>query len=999
MVGPLLRHCWLFLIFFLAPPVFSQEPVVWNDSMVAVETRRMADSLLNGAWFIRMTGYQKTDSTEIDTVLLLSKSERIRIVADEQLGFAPVREVTLDSMEQILLARLGGPYREFGVEIYSGRKNLRELIPNYYRSDPRSIDQARSPGKLKRKSPPLVKNLSRDFLQDASLYHMNIALWHSHGWYYEPQLNRWEWQRARIFETVEDIYPMSYTLPFLIPMLENAGASVFVPRERDWQRHEVVVDNDGSTGNSIFLAAGESRESDDGSGFGLGEPPYVDENPFRLGSCLEMDSDRQGGAEVHYIPDIPEDGEYAVYIAFHASSENAQEVSYTVYHDGGSTEFAVNQQMGGGTWVYLGKFRFNRGLHPDKGKVVVTNRNSSWRSRRITADAVRFGGGMGNIARNGLTSNRPRYQEAARYYMQYAGFPDSLVWKLNPENDYNDDYQSRGEWVNYLMGAPRGPQTDRNAQGMGIPVDLSLGFHTDAGISGSDTVIGTLGIYSTNRDRGVFPGGLSRMASRDLTDLVQSQIVEDLRLLYDPAWTRRAMWDRGYSEAYRPNTPAMLLELFSHQNFIDMRFGQEPMFRFDVSRAIYKGMLRFLHAMYGIPDVVQPLPVDHLVTEITGNGHIQVRWRPVADPLEPTASADSYRVYTRMNGGGFDNGTPVSDTVFRLADPHPDSIYAFRVTAVNTGGESFPSEEVAVCLSGKAEGTVLIVNAFDRTGGPAWFDDTEHSGFLDMVDQGVPYGRDLHTVGSQFDFRKDSPWLDDDSPGHGASFADLEPYVIPGNSFDFSRVHGRSIRRAGYSFVTVSDEALLDTLVDLSGFAVVDYLAGEERTVYLPKNDSVPRYSVYPGHMLTLLQTYLQGGGALLLSGAHIASDVHHQGQDSTAAEILGFTWRTSNASRTGSFYFMDPRFAETGERFTFNTTYDPVIYTVEGADALEPADSTAVTLIRYRENNMSAGVARTGEERVVALGFPFETIRDEGARDRIMRSILLFLTNPKEDE
>ncbi len=996
----MLRGCSILLLFFLGcHDAVGQIRGEWTDSLVAVETRRVADSLLNSDWFSRMTGYQKADSTEIDTVLVFHKSEQIRIRADEQLAFAPVRRSLLDSLEGAVCAGLGEPYRAYSVVVFSGNRDLRDLIPNAFRDNQREIDSDRSPGRLKRKSPPLVRNLSREFLPDAALYHMNIALWHSHGWYYEPKLNRWEWQRARIFQTVEDIYPMSYTLPFLIPMLENAGATVLVPRERDWQVNEVVVDNNGSHGNSIFLAAGEVKQGPDSSGFALGEPPYVEENPFRIGTYLEMDSDRQGSSTVQYIPDIPDDGEYAVYISYHASPDNADEVIYTVYHDGGVTEFAVNQQMGGGTWVYLGRFRFGSGLDPEKGKVVVSNRYGSWRPKRITTDAVRFGGGMGNIARNGMTSLRPRYQEAARYSMQYAGFPDSLVWKLNPENDYNDDYQSRGEWVNYLMGAPRGPAADRNAAGLGIPVDLSLGFHTDAGITGNDTVIGTLGIYSTNRDRGVFPGGLSRMASRDLTDLVQSQIVEDLRSLYDPAWTRRAMWDRGYSEAYRPNTPAMLLELFSHQNFIDMRFGQEPMFRFHVSRAIYKGMLRFLDAFYGTGYVVQPLPVGHLTGTILDKGEISLSWRPVADPLEPTAVAGSYRVYTRVNGGGYDNGTPVTGPRFVLEAPHPDSVYSFRVTAVNGGGESFPSEEVSVCIASEGSGTVLIVNAFDRVSGPAWFDDTGHAGFLDMVDQGVPFGMDLHTVGSQFDFRKDSPWLDDDSPGHGASYADMEPFIIPGNSFDFSRIHGNSILQAGYSFVTVSDEAVLDSLVELSAYEVVDYLAGEERTTFLPKNDSVPLYAVFPGRMLFLLEDYLEGGGSLFLSGAHVATDVHLQGQDSLAASVLGYRWRTSNASRTGSFYFMDGQFAARGDRFLFNTGYDPVIYTVEGADALEPADSSAFTLIRYSENNMSAGVARTGNGRVVSMGFPFEAVRDQGSRDLIMRRTLEFLTNRKENE
>ena len=89
------------------------------------------------------------------------------------------------------------------------------------------------------------------------------------------------------------------------------------------------------------------------------------------------------------------------------------------------------------------------------------------------------------------------------------------------------------------------------------------------------------------------------MASRDLADLIQTQVVDDIRALYDPEWTRRGLWDQAYSEAFRPNVPTMMLELLSHQNFIDARFGQEPMFRFHISRAIYKGMLRFLSSLYG----------------------------------------------------------------------------------------------------------------------------------------------------------------------------------------------------------------------------------------------------------------------------------------------------------------------------------------------------------------------------------------------------------------
>lgn len=988
----------LVLASFVVVSSEAQDPVLTNDSVVISRLMQKADSLLNGKWFIQATGAQKLVSTDIDTARISRKNKWIRVYAHRQLAYLPFREPFLDSIEQGLAVNLEEEFEGFRIELYAGKRNVRQLIPNYFRTNRKELDENRSPGKLKRKSQPLVKNLSKTQLQDANLYNINIALWHSHGWYYEPKLHRWEWQRARIFQTVEDIYPMAYTLPYLIPMLENAGANVFVPRERDWQTNEVVVDNNGSTGRSIYVAPDNAKESADSTGFAKGAPPYVDENPFRLGTYVEMESSRKASGYVQWIPEIPETGEYAVYISFKASSENTENARYKVYHAGGVTAYSINQQMGGGTWIYLGRFKFYKGIQPDRGKVVLTN-ESSRRSVRVTADAVRFGGGMGNIARNGLTGNRPRYQEAARYYLQYSGFPDSLVWKLNDKNDYNDDYQSRGEWVNYLVGAPSGPLANRRAKGLGIPVDLSFSFHTDAGITNNDTVIGTLGIYSTSHDKGYFPGGLSRMASRDLTDLIQSQIVEDVRSKYDPSWTRRGMWDRGYSEAFRPNVPAMLLELFSHQNFLDMRFGQEPMFRFDVSRAIYKGMLKFLHAFYGVGYVVQPLPVDHFVTEILPGGEIGLSWRPRSDLLEPTAEAESYMVYTRVGKSGFDNGVPVSEPSFTLAKPFLDSLYSFKITAVNRGGESFPSEVLSVCINRNSKGTVLIVNAFDRTGGPAWFDDEQHSGFLQMVDQGVPFGVDLHTVGAQFDFVKGSPWLDDDSPGHGASYANLEQFVIPGNSFDFSSLHGYSIRNAGYNFFSVSDESVLNGRVDLNAFEMVDYLAGEERTTCMPKNDSVFQFQVFTDSMLYILSDYLKAGGNLLVSGAHIASDIHFHRQDSLVAAVLKYKWRTSNASRVGDFYFMDPEFEEVSKQFSFNTEVDPQLYTVEGADALEPADSLGTTLIRYTENNMSAAIGFREEFGIVAMGFPFETIRDQWARDRIMKKTIVYLLNQKEDE
>jgi hypothetical protein len=126
---------------------------------------------------------------------------------------------------------------------------------------------------------------------------------------------------------------------------------------------------------------------------------------------------------------------------------------------------------------------------------------------------------------------------------------------------------------------------------------------------------------------------------------------------------------------------------------------------------------------------------------------------------------------------------------------------------------------------------------------------------------------------------------------------------------------------------------------------------------------------------------------------------MHLHQQDERVGSLLKFKWRTSNASRLGQFYSMDPEFAPMDQQFRFNTGIDPVLYTVEGADALEPVDSTAITLMRYSENNMSAGVAFRGAYGIVALGFPFETIVDKEMRDIVMKRAINYLLNQKDDE
>jgi len=952
------------------------------------------------------------------------------------LPFRPENTSQFYSWYQVLLGR---KFRSYSVTIESTGKEISELIPNYYRENSVKIDSSRLI-KSKKVVIPIVRNLSKHLNSPSGLSNRNIALWHSHGWYYENTLDRWEWQRARDFLTVEDLWTMSFVVPYITPMLENAGANVFLPRERDIQTHEIIVDGDGSTKGSLYREAGNHFQAGSEKGYGLKEPfLFEGENPFKMGQSRQMTAQKTQDARIDYTPEIPETSEYAVYISYSQNDENVTDAHYTISHTGGKTSFLVNQTMGGGTWIYLGTFRFEKGIHPESGKVELTNQSNET-GKTVSADAVRFGGGMGNIVRGNdpdmynlrkardakgfaldsskwipFASQRPRYQEGARYYLQYTGMPDSLVYILNKakvdysnrgkdaalyakresgKNDYKDDYQSRGEWVNYLMGAPNGPAGNPGAKGLGIPVDLAMAFHTDAGTTPDSSIIGSLMIYDTTYGPAAFPNGQSRWASRDLADIVQTQVVDDLRKLDDPQWARRGLWNKQYSEAARPKVPTILSEFMSHQNFADMVQAQDPRFKFDVSRAFYKGILKFTAFQNNQSYVVQPLPVDHFALELEGS-NIRLSWNPVVDVLEPTATAKTYKVYTRIEDGGFDNGLDVSEPTMVFSDLKPGVIYSFRITAVNEGGESFPSEILACSLRTNGKKPVLIVNGFDRICSPAAFDNGKQAGFLTCEDEGVAYHSDLSYIGEQYDFDRKSQWKDDDACGFGSSYADHETRVVQGNSFDYPFVHGQAIRNNDYGFISMSDEAFIQKKWNKNDYSALDVIFGEEKTT--SKLYGIPRkdFTIFTPEMRGALAEFTSGEQAkIFLSGAYVGADLQLCGDTLArrfAADVLHFRPMTNHATKSGCIYPVNAVRDQFPGEFHFVQGNNPKIYKVESPDAIEPKGKDAKVLFRYKGDNKTAGVCFDGNYQTVVLGFPFETITTDKERNELMGQIFKY--------
>lgn len=934
---------------------------------------------------------------------------RVRIYASIGLSYYPFREENVRAIYDSVRAQLPATYRKARIELYTDGRKIEELIPLAYR---RAVNRRKIATFVHPVQKPLVTRLSAAHTPDKGLAGRHIALWQSHGRYFDQPQNRWKWQRSMLWETCEDLYTQSYVLPFLVPMLENAGACVMLPRERDVQKIELIADNDPGvdTGTSYAETSGAEPWGDGGEGFAHRQHTYrTGENPFTHGTSRRVRTVTGSRPESSAVwsAAIPEAGEYAVYVSYRTEPGSADDALYTVHHLGGESRFAVNQTMGGGTWICLGSFRFAPGEQP----VVTLSNRSSVAGRIVSADAVKIGGGYGNIRRTPCdslrtpgagyfeeTSGSPRFCEGARYWLQWAGFGEEVYAPKDHKDDYKEDYMSRAHWVNALMG---GSERLPDEPGLGIPVDLALAFHSDAGVRSGDEVVGTLGIFFTRENKGRFEGGADRYLSRDLTDMVMTQIVGDIRSTCEPEWCRRGLWNRSYYEARVPAVPTMLLELLSHQNFADMRYGNDPRFRFLVSRAVYKGMLRYLAFQYDVPFVVQPLPVEAFRAEFAGDASLHLAWTPVSDPLEPTAEPAAYVLYTRVDDGDFDAGRRV-ETNGCTVDLEPGRLYGFKVTAVNDGGESFPSEILAAGVVPGEKGRVLVVNGFDRISAPLTERTDSTAGFRRDLDDGVPYLRDISFIGCQRVFDLGAAGLADDTKALGACADDFETEVVGGNTFDYPSVHGRAVMQAGYSFCSASVRSVERGDTRLTEYRVVDLILGKQRAVTLGRGVDGYEFACFSGALQQALRDFRSQRGALLVSGSYAASDLccgpcSSDADRAFAGQVLHFAFDRSLSLRHSVASVAASRADLAPGEYRFEGGERSDRYAVVAPETLLPVGEGAFPVMRYVENRLVAGVGWEDDAgRGCVLGFPFEAISSEGERCRLMQSLLDFFEPAK---
>ncbi len=180
---------------------------------------------------------------------------------------------------------------------------------------------------------------------------------------------------------------------------------------------------------------------------------------------------------------------------------------------------------------------------------------------------------------------------------------------------------------------------------------------------------------------------------------------------------------------------------------------------YDGSRKELWGALRdhFASSLDSIP----PFEPSHFFVLAQGGGTVSLGFRAVP-------GASGYLVSKSLDGVHFDSGTLVPDTLAVFRSLQPDTIYYFRVQAVNAAGKSEPTEVLAASTL-RATPHFLVVNGFDRMGGTK-------------------------------------------------------------NTRDFIRQHAQALWPRRVAFSSCSNEALESGIVKLTDFASVDWILGEEGT-------------------------------------------------------------------------------------------------------------------------------------------------------------------------
>lgn len=206
---------------------------------------------------------------------------------------------------------------------------------------------------------------------------------------------------------------------------------------------------------------------------------------------------------------------------------------------------------------------------------------------------------------------------------------------------------------------------------------------------------------------------------------------------------------------------------------------------------------------------------------------------------------------------------------------------------------------------------------------------------------------------------------------------DLQWENAAGTGHDFVVAHGEAL--GARTFESVANEAVIDGTVDLLDYDAVLWMSGEEST----------EDSAFDGAEQGLVADAVAGGTALLVSGSEVGWDLSALGEPADQAFFSGVLHAGYDTDDAGTFSaepIAGGLFDGVGELGFYTPGTEEAAY----PDVLVPGPGGVAALGYVGGTGGTAAVAYDdGIERVVLLGFPFETIDDAPTRALVMERVL----------
>lgn len=753
-----------------------------------------------------------------------------------------------------------------------------------------------------------LSDISSETVQNStgSLAGKTVYISAGHGWNWTSY--GWRTQRGVYQDFIEDHNNAEAVDQYLIPYLENAGATVIPMRERDWNATRVIGNNDDG---GIYHESGTWVTSG-ATGYAGSTYRYA---LTSLGTTT---------ATATWTLSVGTQGTYAVYVWFVPGSNRVPDAHYTVQHAGGSTEVILDQRYGPETWRYLGTFPFYAG----QAKVILSNRSDIITGQAVIADAVRIGGGnfdsfagIYRIAEESPYPAAPPYEPywetAAYYYSQWMGMNPG-IWS------YFNDVVSRPLYARW------------NHAGTGEDA-VYVSWHTNGS---SGTVRGTVSYVHNNETCARTEG------STALQSALHNELIHDIRAGWDSNWADLGKRSLNLGEVRmlceddpdETEIPGVLLEIAFHDQPEDANALKNPLFNQLSARAVYQGIVTYFENRDGVNLKLLPEPPTHLRVTNSGANQLLVSWQ--SSPTDSQGylgdAATSYRVYVSPDGFAWHAPVEVSGTSYVVPSLSAGDVVYVRVTGVNSGGESLPTEIMGARVG---DAQILVVNGFDQL--------TRY--------QLVPeYDAKMKVTNLRM-------WLQQ---------INAQNYVVH---------HGEAIGHfSGWD--STSNEAVTSGLISMQPYDVVDWILGEESVLGDGSLSTTER---------SLLNTYLSGGGNLFISGSEFAWDLEFKGVDTN---FLHTTLHTDYIADDAQTYAVAP--VGSGlfnglPGFSFNA---PGEYDADYPDVISPLAGATASLSYSGGTGGTAAIQYDGPTyQLVVMGFPFEVIQPT-MRAPVMVAILEYL-------